>query len=267
MKKFGVHTNPYLMLGLLFAITSYFLLNTVDITVTDEAGVRQSLPETLGDSWVGYDVLFCQNPSCGRSWLTRDIPLNEDGTRVCPRDWQDHPCGGELLTMALGEKLVLPRDTVMLKKQYLLKDQPDTKVFTSVVLSGKDRTSIHRPEVCLDAQGNVIESSRILEVPLANGRSIKVKVLDISRKYSPSYTHYSYYAYFFIGKDRTTPLHFERLLWMSLDRVFRNVAHRWAYIAVSGERNPLEGDTAYLDQIQEVVGCLYPQISLLEDAP
>lgn len=264
MTKSGVLKNPFLVLGILFLLTSFFLLFTVDVTITDEAGVREKLPEILGDSWVGYDVLFCQDPTCGRSWLTRDVPLNENGIRVCPTNWQGEPCGGELLTMSLGERLVLPRDTLILKKQYVNRQDPEQAVFCSMVLSGKDRTSIHRPENCLDAQGNVIENSSIINVPLANGANLRVKVLLLHKDYSNNRIRYSYYAYFFIGKDRTTPLHFERMFWMSWDRIFRNVAHRWAYIAVSGERNPTEEHDAYLDQIRDVISKLYPQISLLE---
>lgn len=264
MKKPGFLKSPLLVLGLLFLFTSFMLLFTVDVTITDESGVREKLPETLGDNWVGYDVLFCQDPACGRSWLTRNVPPNAEGRRVCPANWQNKPCGGELLGMSRGEKLILPADTVILKKQYINRQDPDHPVFTSMVLSGKDRASIHRPEVCLDAQGNVIESSRILQVPLANGSILGVKVLLFHKKFRENDIHYSYYAYFFIGKDRTTPLHLERLVRMSLDRILRNVAHRWAYIAVSGERIPYAENEAYLDQIREVISKLYPQISLLE---
>lgn len=256
--------QPHVILGLLFTLTSLLLLFTVDVTVTDEAGVRLYLPAHLEDKWEGYDVLFCQKPTCGRNWLARDISLNEDGRRLCPQNWQNEPCGGELLNMSLGEKLALPKDTVMMKKQYFGVTHPENTVFTSVVLSGKDRTSIHRPEVCLDAQGNIIEKSLVVEVPLESGKTLKVKVLLINKKYSENYTHYSYYAYFFIGKDRTTHLHFERLMWMSLDRIFRNVAHRWAYIAVSGDRSPDTDDLTYQDEIRDVISKLYPEISLLE---
>lgn len=257
--------KPPVILGLLFAVTSLFLLFTVDVAVTDAAGVRLFLPKNLGGAWEGYDVLFCQNPGCGRSWLERDVPVDDEGNRHCPRNWQNEPCGGELLNMSLGEKLVLPKDTVMMKKQYFASAHPGESVFTSVVLSGKDRTSIHRPEVCMDAQGHVIQDSLVLEVPMAGRKNLKVKVLLLNKKYSEDFTHYSYYAYFFIGKDRTTHLHFERLMWMSMDRIFRNVAHRWAYIAVSGERSPDKDDLSYQDEIRDVISKLYPEISLLDD--
>ncbi|WFB36547.1 exosortase-associated EpsI family protein [Kiritimatiellota bacterium B12222] len=265
MSKAGFLKNPFWVLGCLFLITALFLVFTVDVTATNEAGVREKLPENLGTQWHGEDVLFCQTPSCTRSWLTRDVPLNEDGIRVCPENWQHEPCGGELLTMALGERLVLPKDTVILKKQYIKQSDPENTVFTSVVLSGKDRSSIHRPEVCLDAQGNIIKDSITISIPLENGNTLKAQVLLINKTYSEEYTRYGYYAYFFVGKDRTTHLHIERLLWMSLDRIFRNVSHRWAYISVSGERNP--DNTDYVEEIRDVVSKLYPQISLIESQP
>lgn len=264
MKKSGFSLNPFLTLGVLFLATALMLIYTVDISVTDEAGVREELPETLGDTWVGRDVLFCQDPKCGRSWLTDDLTPDGEGEYHCPTNWQGEACGGELLGMSLGEKLILPRDTVIMKKQYTHTGDPENTVFTSVVLSGKDRTSIHRPENCLDAQGNIIEQSKMLEVPLDNGGTLKVQVLMLYKKHNGQHVRHSYYAYFFIGKDRVTHLHFERALWMSLDRVFRNVAHRWAYIAVFGERSPFDDDD-FEAEIREVIGKLYPQISLLEE--
>jgi hypothetical protein len=41
------------------------------------------------------------------------------------------------------------------------------------------------------------------------------------------------------------------------------VAHRWAYISVSGERTDPDSDGIHHAVIQDVVGKLYPQISLI----
>ncbi|MEX2605715.1 MAG: exosortase-associated EpsI family protein, partial [Kiritimatiellia bacterium] len=166
-------------------------------------------------------------------------------------------------TMSRGEYLVLPKDTVMFKKQYFHNRDPDKTVFTSVVLSGRNRDSIHRPEVCMVGQGNVIEKSEVIEVPLPGREPLKVMVLHLSRKFTESYTRHSYYAYWFVGKDRETPHHLERLMWMSIDRLLRNVTHRWAYIAVSGDRAADLEDKGHYDEIREVVGKLYPEITLV----
>lgn len=266
MSQKNTPLKTFLTLLVLFSITSFLLLFTVDVTVSDEAGVKTHLPKQLEDAWEGYDVLFCQKPSCGRSWLTRDIAFDENGMAACPTNWQGEPCGGELLTMSAGEKLVLPSDTVILKKKYFEQEVPENSVFTSVVLSGIDRTSIHRPEVCMVAQGHVIENQEVIDVQMENGPPLKVMVMQLTRKLSENVSHHSYYAYFFIGRDRTTPYHFERMAWMSLDRIFRNVAHKWAYIAVAGERDADLTNTDHYEEIRDVVSKLYPQISLLETA-
>ena len=39
-----------------------------------------------------------------------------------------------------------------------------------------------------------------------------------------------------MGKDRETASHLWRMYWMGYDRVVHGVSHRWAYIAMSGDR-------------------------------
>lgn len=255
--------RQYLILIALFAVTGLLLGFTVDIRITDEAGVRTSLASELGNDWVGYDVLFCHNKTCGRSWLKKDLPVNEDGEYICPRDYKDNPCGGKLHAMAYGEWDNLPKDTTIFKKQYFNLNQSNLTAFCAVVLSGKDRSSIHRPQLCLVGQGNEIVSSTVIEVPLPGRKPLKVMVLNLIKDSPRGGKYFSYYAYWFVGKDRETPHHIERMVWMGIDRIFRNVAHRWAYISVSGERPDPENDEAHHAIIRDVVGKLYPQISLI----
>jgi hypothetical protein len=257
-------SRPYLTLLALFSLTSLFLLFTVDVAVSEQAGVKEYLPGTLQDRWTGYDVLFCQNPSCGRNWLTRDIEPNDDGILTCPTDWQGIPCGGELKTMSRGEYVELPKDTVMLKKQYFYNQDPNRTVFTSVVLSGRNRNSIHRPEVCMVGQGNVIDKSEVIDVSLPGREPLQVMVLHMSRRITETHTRHSYYAYWFVGQDRETPYHLERMMWMAVDRLLRNVTHRWAYIAVSGERKPDLDNQDHYAEIREVVSTLYPEITQMD---
>jgi len=70
-----------------------------------------------------------------------------------------------------------------------------------------------------------------------------------------------YYAYWFVGKDRETPHHLERMFWMAYDRIVRNVAHRWAYLSVAGIRDVV-GGRLYIEEIKDFVRDFYPQISL-----
>jgi len=134
-----------------------------------------------------------------------------------------------------GEKYVLPKDTEIVKKIY--SDSFGDPVNAQVVLAGAEKRSIHRPELCLPAQGWSIDRRETIPVRLADGRSITVMADHISRpvEISPGVmkTLPSLYCYWFVGNGVSTSSHLHRLLLTSWDRVIHHKNHRWAYIAVS----------------------------------
>jgi hypothetical protein len=134
-----------------------------------------------------------------------------------------------------GEKNVLPKDTEIVKKTY--SDPSGDVINAQIVLSGAEKRSIHRPEVCLPAQGWSINRRETFPVTLADGRTITVMADYISRpvEISPgvSRTLESIYCYWFVGNHVTTPSHVMRLLLTSWDRIVHRKNHRWAYVAVS----------------------------------
>ena len=241
-------TSYFTVIGLMLA-TSLALAFSVDVKISDVAGVKTTLPDHVG-RWVGEDILFCQEPKCQKTVSVKDI--KEEGK--CPS------CGGKLETMSLVERQLLPADTVLLKKRYV-SDRGEV-CFASLVLSGKERASIHRPEVCLVGQGTEIIDSGIMSVDLPSRKPLDVKVLNLNHVApgSPPRVWGSYYAYWFVGNQRETPYHWQRMMWMASDRILHNVSHRWAYIAVSGARD-LKTD-AHREQATELIRGLYPQIAL-----
>ncbi|HZZ21055.1 MAG TPA: exosortase/archaeosortase family protein, partial [Opitutaceae bacterium] len=66
---------------------------------------------------------------------------------------------GRRTEISAVEREVLPPDTGYSRKTYVSLADPTKQVFLSIVLSGRDRTSIHRPEVCLVGQGWTIGGS------------------------------------------------------------------------------------------------------------
>lgn len=240
--------GPYITVIVLMALTSLVLALSVDVNITDQAGIKMELPDAVGE-WTGNEVRYCHNRECLGSFYVNDIQ-NRD---VCPS------CGSQLHGMSYDEAAVLPKDTVLIKKRY--NHPTGRQLFVSIVLSGGDRSSIHRPQMCLTGQGQVILNSEVLDVPIQGRKPLQVMVLDLepegrAQGVSAATT---YYAYWFVGKGRETPYHIQRMIWMSTDRIFHNVAHRWAYIAVTGLRD--EGSADYLDEIREFVGGLYPSIA------
>jgi hypothetical protein len=142
--------------------------------------------------------------------------------------------GGELQGMSDAEKAVLPPDTEMVRRLYG-NTQGDVLVCT-IVLAGGSRNSIHRPEVCLPAQGWLIDSEEVVPVALVNGHQLNVMKVAIHRSSEQSYgkpvTRRAYYLYWFIGKGVSTPSHWTRVFLGSWDRIFHNLNHRWAYASV-----------------------------------
>lgn len=216
---------------------------------TGQAGVVMKLPLSWG-SWRGQEIRYCQNRTCEEINAREVFPENA----VCEN------CGSELSNGSRVEWSLLPADTRILKKVYEHPFQPS--VLASIVLSGASRTSIHRPQICLVGEGREIVNTKIVEVPLPGRDPLQVTMLEMLTRQQDAagnwMTHASYYAYWFVSPDRETPHHGERMFWMAFDRVFRGLSHRWAYIAVSGQRR--EGSDQHVQAAREFIAALHPEL-------
>ena len=233
------------------AVAAWALVYKTGVASSDEAGIVLQLPEQVGD-WHGVDLLFCANRDCGAQFFASQLA---DPT-TCPR------CGSALGNMNWAERSMLPADTGLVRKYY---ERPggQAPLHATIVLSGDDRSSIHRPQVCMTAAGHEIMAERVIRIPL-EGRAepLEVMVMDMAKTGTGpggAPTQYlSYYAYWFVGKDRETASHLQRMVWMGYDRVFRGVSHRWAYIALAGPR-AATGD-AHLQTVADFASRLHPAL-------
>ncbi len=198
------------------------------------------------------------------------IKLTADGQPFLPDkagDWT----GGELSGLTADEKRILPEDTMGSRR--LFKDNNGNELFCSIVLAGRDVTSIHRPELCLTGQGWSLENLQVEQIPTP---AVKGGVLSVSRlnalrdvKMPDGRTAktQSIFLYWFIGKDRVTPYHWQRIYWTAKDRVLHNTNHRWAYILIHiGETKGDASDSAnrsQADTMKVVAGfvqSIYPDL-------
>ncbi len=248
--------TPHLILIGLMIVTALALAFTVDVALNDQPGVRLELPQTLDSGWVGDELRYSHDP---------DNPVQY---RVSELDFPnvDPETGEKLYTMSLVEYNALPHDTEFIKSIYT--NDTSGQVFVSIVLSGKERSSIHRPQRCLVGQGLTITSSKTMKIPLSGRDPMKVEVLETIRNYTmpdgePAVYH-GYYAYWFVGQNRETHSHYERMFWLAWDRVVHSVAHKWAYIAVSGRRESEETED-YKEELTEFVQDLYPHLLLKDE--
>jgi len=241
--------KPYIVTILLLLGTIAALAFTVDVDLTDEAGIIVLLPDEAG-RWNGEEIRFCQRSGCFRQWTISQLEHPD----VCPS------CDGEVREGAKAELKLLPPDTKIHKKQY--KTEDGVFLNAGIVLSGNDRASIHRPELCLTGQGSTITNSIPYIVEFEQRKPLEVKILELKKTgltpQGESYTYSTFYAYWFVGKDRETSEHLKRMYYMATDRVFRNVAHRWAYISVSGVQGQFGSKDEYKEAVGELIREIYP---------
>jgi hypothetical protein len=243
--------GPRLFVIAALAVAAWALVYKTGVANSDEAGIVLHLPGQVGD-WQGLDILFCPDRACGGQFLSVEL---QDPT-TCPK------CGARLGNMNWAERSMLPADTGLVRKYYNRPGNPD-ELHATIVLSGDDRSSIHRPQVCMTAAGNEITEERTIRIPLA-GRDepLEVRVLDMAKSLTladgTQAANLSYYAYWFVGKDRETASHIARMAWMGYDRVFHGVSHRWAYIALSGARSI--GSDDHLQTIADFASQLHPAL-------
>ena len=231
------------------SIAAWAMVFKTGVASSDEAGIVMRLPDQV-ETWSGVDLLFCPNRDCGGQFSAADLPA----APLCPK------CGAPLGNMNWAERSLLPADTGLVRKYYSRPGNLDP-IHATIVLSGNDRSSIHRPQVCMTAAGNDIIHERVIRIPM-EGRPepLDVMVLDMVKSFpredGTHAAYSSYYAYWFVGKNRETASHLARMFYMGYDRVVHGVSHRWAYVALAGPRDPLNDN--HLQTIADFASRLHP---------
>jgi hypothetical protein len=174
---------------------------------------------------------------------------------------------GSATDISESEKVMLPKDTQFARTVY--HNYGNDEVNCEIVLSGGEKRSIHRPEICLPSQGWNQKSGEVIPIKLKNGGTLNVMKLTITRVVEPQPGVHkeltALFIYWFVGKGITTPYHWYRILHTDLDRVLYNVNHRWAYVIVSAPVlqgfKPNGKDTEQtLDELKKFISELAPDI-------
>jgi hypothetical protein len=233
----------------LLGLTALALLYKVDTRLHDLPGIRMTLPAKAGE-WTGTEVLYCHARGCLWSGLASEAGPG----RLCPK------CGQPLHPASVIESEQLPADTQFATSVYT---GPAAESLTvTVVLSGRERESIHRPQRCLVAQGFEILKSRRIRIPMAGRAPLDLMLLDTLR-HGPSrggraQERPTAFAYWFVGQGRETPYHLTRMFWLAWDRMFRGVAHKWAYIMIYSPNSA--GPREFERDLKSLLPSFYPQI-------
>lgn len=241
-----IRLHPPLVLTLLLGCTFLAIPAAMRVTVSDTftADVTMDLPQAVG-SWQGEDVLYCQDEQCNQSFLASTLEGKND---TCPR------CGGKLDRMAMAERATLPADTLITRKLYRSATGPE--ILATIVLAGRDKRSIHRPQDCLPSQGFDITTQTIMSIPIEGAPTLDTTLIEATPSPSSRVNPSSrlLLSYWFVGGGRVTPHHLQRALWMTWDIIVHGRRSRWAYVSLqagagkntAGERQSLSDFTAAL---------------------
>jgi hypothetical protein len=172
-------------------------------------------------------------------------------------DWEGQPAD-----ITPVEREVLPPDTGFSRMNYVSLHNLNARVFLSIVLSGRDRTSIHRPELCLVGQGWTItdRTTHTFTWPGTLKAGVPATILRIEREFTTPRGENvkipALFAYWFVGADRVVASSTDRVFYTSLDRLRHLQAHRWAYVVVQTIAS--DGEVAALKRMQSVLDGALP---------
>ncbi len=177
-------------------------------------------------------------------------------------DWTGRPA-----SVSRAELEILPPDTGFSRMVYFNHHDLAKQVFLSIVLSGRDRTSIHRPELCLVGQGWTITDTaehrfqypRQAVAATIGAEGFPATLLRVrhevmtqrGREVVPQLV-----AYWFVGGDTVVATHWQRLARDAWNRVMHARADRWAYVLM--QTNADDGETAALARMQAVLNETLP---------
>ncbi len=173
---------------------------------------------------------------------------------------------GRAAEVSAVERATLPPDTGYSRKHYTRMARPAEQVFVSIVLGGRDRTSIHRPELCLAGQGWTIANRRGAAIPLPGGGVLPVTLLTVTRELTRADgrrgTAETLLAYWFSGDGVTEPTHLRMVLRGMRDRLLQLRADRWAYVTM--QTPVFDGEDAAWSRLAEVAALVWPQARAME---
>ena len=220
-------------------------------TQTPNPQIAEPPPVAWPTSLAGYevdDILYCQDEKCARTFFA-SLMMGETN---CPA------CKAALDGRSLGENTVLPPDTKILKRVY--RSDWGTQFLVSAVISGVGKSSIHRPELCLPAQGFLMSNPTDFEVATDGSASRPYHAIQVNSPQAPS----ALLVYTFFNQEGVhTASHLRRIFLDTWDRSVHNRIDRWVMVTV--HVSALQGfsldrprDRAELEKFLRLIGEVLP---------
>jgi hypothetical protein len=196
---------------------------------------------------------------------TRPLDGSKNLEVVLPADLSGYK--SKLLPQAEVVTNQLPQDTSYGQRLYVSDDGFQT--LANVVLMGSSRASIHKPQICLTAQGwNISDSaSRVEMVHMDRPVPYDLPVMRLAATRETELNgqkvvEQGVYVYWFVDADRYTASHARRLIWMAQDVLLKSELDRWAYIAFFSVGAPGQED-AMFERMKKLIATSVPEFQLV----
>jgi hypothetical protein len=142
-----------------------------------------------------------------------------------------------------GAKTGLPPDTEFICRVYRAREalgQMRDQISLMIVISSRDKRSIHRPESCMAAQGWTLQTQQTVSYPSPSvpGGTLNVRSLLMERpdrdERGNLVRQQSVVLYWYAAlPDRLTSSEYKRLATMFFDRLVKGSNYRWSYVLIS----------------------------------
>jgi exosortase len=164
----------------------------------------------------------------------------------------------------LAQKVLdwLPKDTTFGQRTYTAPD--GFWVQMNAVLMGTDRTSIHKPQYCLEGTGWHIEKSEITSIRIEEPVAYDLPIMKLSTTREWTFPDgrksaiHGIFVYWFVSEDQLSADHDQRMLWAGLDMLRTGVLKRWAYVSCFGICLPGQEESAY-GRLKALITASVPQ--------
>jgi hypothetical protein len=164
------------------------------------------------------------------------------------------------------EESALPKDTTFGRKLY--RDETGFRVQMSAVMMKTDRTSIHRPQMCLFGQGWTIQKTETIDiaVPLPSAYLLKATCVTCIKtvrdpKTQKEFPLASLYIYWFVSEHRMVPGHSDAVWAITQELISTGTLYPWAYVSCFAQCLPGQ-EGAALARMKRLISAAVPEFQL-----
>lgn len=169
----------------------------------------------------------------------------------------------------------LPADTSYGQRRYSNKEDPNNWLQLTVVLMGSDRTSIHKPQYCLEGGGWKIDNTASLEtkIPIEQPQPYELPVIKlvstrmVQNNSGQPVTLRGVYVYWFVADGALSGdmSGRERMWWMAKHLLQTGVLQRWAYVSCFAVCLPGQEDATF-ERVEKFIAASVPEFQLTPKA-